>query len=179
MQRHSESALAVFGIIRHEDNFLHWLRFGFRMREQDYGTIGIAHETTRDVSKKRAQNDFLFQRAGDDQIDMVGTCGAQNCRGGLTRLVENGRVRRQLQLRQNVGKFFRLFRIALASVDQAQRRTEPVTNAFRFREHLDKPRRKGAGDGNGSIKGFRHELKALPSCFIVFRQLDGPPTLFD
>ena len=59
-------------------------RFG--MREQDDGTIGIAHQTTRDVSKKRAQNDFLFQRAGDDQIDMIGTCGAQNRCCGLTRL---------------------------------------------------------------------------------------------
>ena len=68
----------MFGIIRHEDNFLHRLRFGFGVREQDHGTIGIAHQPTRDVSEKRAQNDFLFQRAGDNQIDMVGICGAQN-----------------------------------------------------------------------------------------------------
>ena len=50
---------------------------------------------------------------------------------------------------------------------------------FRFRQHLHKARRKGAGDGDRSIKWLRHELKALTSCFIVFQQLDRPRSVID
>ena len=83
----------------------------------------FADETARDVSEKRPQHDFFFERAGDDQFQLVAPNGLENGVGRrFALMIMNRRIRRQRERGQGIGKSLRRLLIFFADINQIQAR---------------------------------------------------------
>src|SRR5256885_7855471 len=86
------------------------LRLELRVGEKQNRTAGFAQKSASDVPEKRMKRGLLFQRTGDDKIDIVVRDGSQNSIGRVALTIMDRRITRQLQPSENfLELFFRLF----------------------------------------------------------------------
>lgn len=162
MKRLHERRASMLGIVGQENNSTERLRFALGFNEKDDGTICIPNKRPRHVSEEGPEDHFLLQRAGDEQIDFVRFGRVENRhRCIFPFLVMNCRIFGEREREQSIGKFFRGLVIAGSDIDEMQLPAKPIPNALGFREHLAKPWRKRARDGDGAIRRLDHFRRSI------------------
>src|SRR5206468_2948086 len=146
-----QCAQSMLGIIGNKNDSAQrfWLRF--RLGEEHDRTAGFTHKAARDIAKKWMQHDLLFERAGDDHVDLLPAERAENGFGWVACFVMNRCIDWKLQLRERISKRLCRFLIACAHINQMELRRKRVPNSLRFGNYLSKPRGKRAGDSNRAV----------------------------
>jgi hypothetical protein len=147
----------VLGIVRQENNSAELLRLVLGFGEENHGTAGLAHERAGDISEKWPQHDFLLQGSRHQQIDFIRARRFQDRSGRVfALLIMNRGIFRQGELTTGRGKLAASFFIAVPDVDELKLLAKPIPDAFPFRQHLEKSRRKSARHTHGPIRRLDH-----------------------
>jgi hypothetical protein len=77
----------------------------------------FSHKAARDIAKKSVQHDFFFERAGNNQVDLLAVEHAEDGLGWIAVFVMNRRIGWQLHLRERIVKLLRCLLITIAHIN--------------------------------------------------------------
>src|SRR4030095_10125244 len=104
-------------MIGNENDLPQWFRFNIWVREKHHLAGGFSHKAARDIAKKWMEHDFLFERAGNNHVDLVAVDHAENSLGWIAVFVMNWGFGRKLHLRERIVERLRFILITIAHIN--------------------------------------------------------------
>src|SRR4029453_10828 len=153
-------------MIGNENDLPQWLRFHIWMREKHHLAGGFSDKAARDIAKKWVQHDFLFERAGNNHVDLVAVEHAENGLGWIAVFVMNWGIGRKLHLRERIVERLRCLLITIAHINQMKVGRKSVPDSLRFSKYLLESRRKSRGDGNCAVRRWDGHVAIINLDFL-------------